>query len=173
MWYSLSWLTPMSGAASRLGHVTSALQGGSGWREPEPTAAGVGAAGGGGVAPPLGADARPLTDAQLREFIAQGVLQLPTPELAPELHRHIYDTCRGRWMESEPAGRERLTRDMFVEIPELAEVIGSPTLRGALTDLLGPGYVQHPHRTMHVRLASTDPDGSLVGSDQDFHTVRP
>ena len=124
------------------------------------------------MAPPSGADTRPLTDAQLREFIAQGVLQLPTPELAPELHRHIYDTCRGRWMESEPAGRERLTRDMFVEIPELAEVIGSPTLRGALTDLLGPGYVQHPHRTMHVRLASTDPDGTLVGSDQDFHTVR-
>ena len=95
----------MSGAASRLGHVTSALQGGSGdgaaWRELEPTtAAGVGAAGGGGVAPPSGADTRPLTDAQLREFIAQGVLQLPTPELAPELHRHIYDTCRGRWMES-------------------------------------------------------------------------
>jgi hypothetical protein len=38
--------------------------------------------------------------------------------------------------------RDALGRNMFPEIPELAEVVGCPTMRGALASLLGHGYVQ-------------------------------
>ena len=45
---------------------------------------------------------------------------------------------------------------------QLGEVLRGPTLRGAMTSLLGPNYVQHPHRTMHTR-------ADEIGGDQDFH----
>ena len=39
---------------------------------------------------------------------------------------------------------------VFPAIPELqSEVVASPTVAGALTSLLGPGWCQHPHRTLH------------------------
>jgi hypothetical protein len=41
----------------------------------------------------------------------------------------------------------------------------------AAKDMARPSaYAQHPHRTMHVRLGSHDPEGRLTGSDQDFHS---
>jgi hypothetical protein len=114
--------------------------------------------------PPL-----PLTEAQLQTFVERGVLQLQPRELSPAVHRTIYDKCRVAWLSGSPARRSELTRDMFPELPELNEVVGCATLRGALTSLLGDGYVQHPHRTMHVRRAPDDPEGLRTGSDQDFH----
>jgi hypothetical protein len=35
------------------------------------------------------------------------------------------------------------------EIPELAEIFGSPNCHAALTTLLGDGYAMHPHRFCH------------------------
>lgn len=112
----------------------------------------------------------PLTNAQLQTFVERGVLQLQPRELPPEVHRTIYDKCRTTWLAGTPARRNELTRDMFADLPELNDVVGCATLRGALTSLLGEGYVQHPHRTMHVRRAPDDPEGLKTGDDQDYHT---
>ena len=56
-----------------------------------------------------------------------------------------------------------LGRFMFERLPELTQIINSPTLRGALTSILGPDYVQRPHRTMHVRELG---EGGGPSSDQ-------
>ena len=51
-----------------------------------------------------------------------------------------------------------------------AEVVASPTVSGALTSLLGPGFCQHPHRTMHnYGKANGHNDEESLGSDQTWH----
>ena len=97
--------------------------------------------------PPPPPPAQPLPTAALKKFIVDGVCVLNPPDLDPALHRAIYSRCKQRWFAADEAGRDALTRDMFPEVPELVEVVRSPTVRGALAAILGEGYVQHPHRS--------------------------
>ena len=39
--------------------------------------------------------------------------------------------------------------DVLPRIPELADLCAHPTVTGALTGILGPGYAMHPHRHCH------------------------
>lgn len=100
--------------------------------------------------PPVGelSEPRPLSDAQVRQFCVDGYLQLHVAELGDAFHARLYETICAGFDRAEP---DRDPRQCFPELPELSDVIGSPTLRGALTSLLGAGYGQHPHRTLHTR----------------------
>ena len=109
---------------------------------------------------------RLLDDAQVKEFVATGCLELRVSELGPAFHQQLYETCCERDvaagdLEGNPELAAKSRREVFVDIPELSLLVESPTLAGALTSLLGPGYLQHPHRTMHTR-----PEGS---ADQAWH----
>ena len=108
--------------------------------------------------PTAAADAAPppmlLSDEAMKQFAQDGYLALHVGELGQAFHDDMYRRICEGW-DPDVTGEERNTRQVFPELPELSDVIGSPTLRGALTSLLGPAYGQHPHRTMHTRAAGS------------------
>lgn len=93
-----------------------------------------------------------LSDEQMKQFVVDGYLALRIEELGDAFHSGFYDQICAGWDKEEPITS---TRHCFPELPALAKVTTSATMRGALTSILGPGYGQHPHRTMHTR-----PEGS-------------
>ena len=93
-----------------------------------------------------------LSDEQMKQFVVDGYLQLRVEELGEAFHTEFYNQICAGWDRDDPI---TTTRHCFPELPALTKVTTSPTLRGALTSILGPGYGQHPHRTMHTR-----PEGS-------------
>ena len=98
-----------------------------------------------------------LSDAQVASFVKDGFLLVPQTELPKSFHDDVYRRCVEHHSETE-------NRGYFTKIPQLEEVLRTPSTVGALTSLLGSSYVQHPHRTMHTRAEE-------VGGDQDWHKV--
>ncbi len=93
-----------------------------------------------------------LTDEQMRRFITDGYLIL-NAQVAEEIHRTIYD--RLQWLthqESNPGN------NVLPAVPEMQIVLDSPIVRGALTSVLGRGYVLHPHRFAH----NNEPGGEIT-----------
>ena len=146
-----------SAARGRLGAIQRALQPVN--RRPRPAMSSSDV----GSGPP-----KLLTDTQVKDFIKDGMLLLPIEELPTSFHEGIYHKCAETWARAADEPRDAglghmLGRFMFERLPELTQIINSPTLRGALTSILGPDYVQHPHRTMHVRELG---EGGGPSSDQ-------
>jgi hypothetical protein len=93
-----------------------------------------------------------LTDAQMRRFIAHGYLCLRT-ELPESFHQGIYqrfDTLIGADAALNPGN------NLLPAVPELNEVFADPIVRGALTSVVGPNYVMHPHRALHNNPPGSD-----------------
>ena len=105
--------------------------------------------------PPRSASRSP--GSQVRQFIADGVLALPVDDLPPEFHRHIHAQGEQLHQAGENPGD-----GIFPGIPELGDVMRTPTVSGALESLLGPGWSMATHRHMHVNI----PAG---GNDQGLH----
>ena len=57
---------------------------------------------------------------------------------------------------------QNVRKQIVRELPEITDIVRSPTLSGALHSILGPGYAMHPHRALHT----ANPHG-----DQQFHKV--
>lgn len=84
-----------------------------------------------------------LCDDQVRRFITDGYLVLP-PVGSEELHQRIDE--RMLWLlhkEGNPGN------NVLPAIPEMYAILEAPQVRGALTSILGPNYVLHPHRYAH------------------------
>ena len=142
-------------AVARLTRIAGALRPSRDGSGDGPSSADVVPAAGG--APP-----RLLSDGQVQSFIRDGFLLVPQTDLPPAFHDDVFERCKAYWQDPErPAGRE-----YFLAVPQLTEVLRTPATVGALTSLLGPNYVQHPHRTMHTR-------AEPVGDDQDWCVNRP
>jgi hypothetical protein len=116
-----------------------------------------------------------LTQRQLKDWIADGVMVLPIDDFSDDFHLEMFDRCEELQSHNErlleplqsiedPQERmdavRNLTRKQVVrELPEITDIVRSPTLSGALHSILGPGYSMHPHRALHT-----------AGSgDQQFH----
>lgn len=58
-------------------------------------------------------------------------------------------------------------RFVWADLPQLSDLLQAPTVVGALTSLLGPGYSMHPHRALHNNNGNVDQffhkDGHHVG----------
>ena len=105
-----------------------------------------------------------LSDAQVKQFVVDGFIALPIRELGSSFHRRVYDKSKAAFARIGAQGHHD-ARVVFGELPEMTDVLRSPTLTGALTSVLGADYVQHPHRSMHVKeLGATS-----VGADQAWH----
>ena len=94
-----------------------------------------------------GVTPRLLSDMQLQEFIANGVIELDISELSPSFHAAVHERAQehhksGRWPGS--------SNNIYSAMPELAKLFQGPTCVGALSSVLGPGYAMHAHRHMHV-----------------------
>lgn len=111
----------------------------------------------------------PLTAEQVHRFIADGFLVLQ-PSVPEELHRTI---CR-KIAEAVPGG-DNPGNNILPLVPEMRHVLESREVHGALLTLLGPGYLEHPHRYCHVEaqqdLGKLDYPAKLAAnSHQDSYT---
>ena len=84
-----------------------------------------------------------LTDAQMRQYIADGYIALDI-DLPRSFHERVYARTQEVFEKEGNPGNNVLPR-----IPALAEVYGHPVVDGALRSVLGDGYYMHPHRHCH------------------------
>ena len=84
-----------------------------------------------------------LDDATMRQFIVNGYIQVQA-ELPASFHQRI---CRK--IDDVLAREGNPGDDLLPRVSEIQQVFDAPTVRGALTSLLGPKYAIHPHRHCH------------------------
>ncbi|MCZ6616709.1 MAG: HEAT repeat domain-containing protein [Gammaproteobacteria bacterium] len=84
-----------------------------------------------------------LTDEQIRRFICDGFLIVQV-DLPDSFHAGVAEKLRYSTEKEFPMGNNILPR-----IPEMYQVLDAPPVVGALTSLLGAGYLLHPHRAVH------------------------
>ena len=78
---------------------------------------------------------RLLTEAQLSSFVQNGFVALPVRELSPEWHASFAESLSEHFFGG---GVERLPGRHLVQDAALSELCNTPTVRGALTSILGP-----------------------------------
>ncbi len=87
-----------------------------------------------------------LTDEQMRQFIAHGYLILQT-DFSTKFHQTLSHSIADVMNKEGNPGNNILPR-----VPEIQEIFHHPAIRGALTSVLGPDYIMHPHRHCHFTL---------------------
>lgn len=108
-----------------------------------------------------------LSDGQMQEFIRDGYVTVHTA-LPEEFHASI---CRqaDALLGAEPnPGNNLLPR-----LPDLARMLADPAVRGALTSVLGPGYLLDDHRYCHDNRPGSEPQNMHQdGGSQGDHRTR-
>lgn len=85
-----------------------------------------------------------LDDAQIQQFITDGYITVRA-DYTPEFHQDIYQQIEAMFESEGNTGNNILPR-----IPQIQKVFDHPALKGALTSLLGEGYIMNPHRHCHL-----------------------
>ncbi|MCY3737662.1 MAG: HEAT repeat domain-containing protein [Gemmatimonadaceae bacterium] len=106
-----------------------------------------------------------LSDEQMRDYIANGYLVLDT-SLPAALHEEIYRRTSEVLEKEGNPGNNILPR-----VPQLRQVFEDPSLRGALTSVLGPDYIMHSHRHCHVNRGGSDGGGTHKDSYWGFNRL--
>ena len=107
-----------------------------------------------------------LSDEQMRRFISHGYLILQT-DFPAEFHERLNAkldevmTKEGNW------GNNILPR-----LSEVNDVFQSPVIQGALTSVVGAGYVMHPHRHCHYTFPGRKVQGWHKDSYWGYQKVR-
>ena len=92
-----------------------------------------------------------LNDEQIRHFIVNGYVNV-TADVPTHIHETIYDKTDELFAGAADFRGDRQhnpLNNILPLVPELQVVLESPEVRGALTSILGNGYVMHPHRHCH------------------------
>jgi HEAT repeat protein len=89
-----------------------------------------------------------FTDEQMRRYVADGYVVFK-PEVPDEVHRIVREKLQVMVDDEFNYGNNVLPR-----VPEMDRILNSPEVRGALISVLGPEYIEHPHRFCHY----TGPD---------------
>ncbi|AFC28007.1 phytanoyl-CoA dioxygenase [Paenibacillus mucilaginosus 3016] len=84
-----------------------------------------------------------LTDEQMRTFITEGFLILKT-DFPEDFHRSLLQQLTHVYENEGNPGNNLLPR-----IREVQMIFDHPVVTGALTSVLGPGYLMHTHRHGH------------------------
>ncbi|MDF2725748.1 MAG: phytanoyl-CoA dioxygenase [Paenibacillus sp.] len=85
-----------------------------------------------------------LNDEQIAQFITNGFLQLQT-DFSEDFHKTVFQKITERYATEGNPGNNLVAR-----IPEIQLFFDHPTVKGALTSILGPDYVMHAHRHGHL-----------------------
>jgi hypothetical protein len=96
-----------------------------------------------------------LDDRGVMDFIIDGYLTVQT-ELSVDFHQQVYQQTDQLFETEGNPGN-----DILPKVAGLQEIFDQPVVRGALTSILGPGYIMHPHRHCHPNVPGS--------SGQDFH----
>ncbi|HYF51951.1 MAG TPA: HEAT repeat domain-containing protein [Planctomycetota bacterium] len=97
------------------------------------------------LAPAVSSDLKLLSHAQIRDFLVNGFLVLKADQ-DKAFFDSLYQHCNR--MLAERKGNEG--NNILPHMPEIQEIFDCPTIKGALTSILGPRYMMHPHRHMHT-----------------------
>ena len=85
-----------------------------------------------------------LSDEEVQRFIADGCMTVHA-DYPSSFHAGIYDQIETVFEAEDNPGNNILPR-----IPQIGQVFEHPNVKGALTSLLGPGYILNPHRHCHL-----------------------
>ena len=85
-----------------------------------------------------------LDDAEVQRFIVDGYLTVHA-DYSARFHDAIYQQIESVFEQEGNPGNNILPR-----VPQLQHVFEHPAVKGALTSLLGPGYILNPHRHCHL-----------------------
>lgn len=85
-----------------------------------------------------------LNDEEVQRFIVDGCMTVHA-DYPPSFHANIYDQIEAVFEKEGNPGNNILPR-----IPQIGQVFEHPNVKGALTSLLGPGYILNPHRHCHL-----------------------
>ena len=91
-----------------------------------------------------------LNPEEIRDFIVNGYIQIQA-DFPTDLHGHIYQQIDEVLSTEGNPGNNLLPR-----IPDIQRVFEHPKVCGALTSLLGPDYLMHPHRYCHLNSPGSD-----------------
>ncbi len=94
----------------------------------------------------------PLNDEQIRTFLANGFLQLQ-PTLPQDYHDRMYERFVGIIGDDND---DNPGNNLLPVVPELQLLYDDPVIKGALTSVLGEGYMMHPHRVLHDNPPGSD-----------------
>ena len=109
-----------------------------------------------------------LNDEQIRHFIVNGYVNV-TADVPTHIHETIYDKTDELFAGATDFQGDRQhnpLNNILPLVPELQIVLESPEVRGALTSILGNGYVMHPHRHCHPNFAGSTPSGKENGEER-------
>ena len=95
-----------------------------------------------------------LDDAQMSAFVVDGYVVLRPAELSQAVHATLFEEAKELYDEVRRVGGatthlQYLGDNLLARIPALQDVLNTPTVTGALTSILGEGYVLHPHHFVH------------------------
>ncbi|MFT5090543.1 MAG: hypothetical protein ACI906_003572 [Candidatus Latescibacterota bacterium] len=102
----------------------------------------------------------------MQHFIRNGHITLQT-QLPAELHQGIHGQ-----IEKLFAREGNPSNDILPKVPDLYKVLEGPTVRGALSSLLGPEYIVHPHRHCHLSPGGSKGQGMHQDSYENDQNVR-
>ena len=109
-----------------------------------------------------------LNDEQIRHFIVNGYVNV-TADVPTEIHETIYDKTDELFagaIDFQGDRQHNPLNNILPLVPELQVVLESPEVRGALTSILGNGYVMHPHRHCHPNFSGSTPSGKENGEER-------
>ena len=108
-----------------------------------------------------------LSDRQMQEFIRTGYVTAHT-SLPDEFHASICQQTDALLGAEPNPGNNLLPR-----IPDLATMLADPAVRGALTSILGPGYLLDDHRYCHANQPGSEAQTlHQDGGSQGDHRTR-
>ena len=103
-----------------------------------------------------------FSDEQMRQYVAEGYVVFK-PDVPDEVHETVREKLQFMVDEEFNYGNNVLPR-----VPEMDRILNSPEVRGALISVLGPGYIEHPHRFCHY----IGPDVGTVDQQGNSRTVE-
>ena len=109
-----------------------------------------------------------LNDEDIRHFIVNGYVNV-TADVPTHIHETIYDKTDELFAGAADFRGDRQhnpLNNILPLVPELQIVLESPEVRGALTSILGNGYVMHSHRHCHPNFAGSTPSGKENGEER-------
>ncbi len=100
-----------------------------------------------------------LADEQMRGFIVNGFVKVQT-DLPADLHERIFDKTDAIFGRSTTSERRyNPLNNILPMVHELQDILEAPQVQGALTSILGNGFVLHPHRHCHPNFPRTPLEG--------------
>ena len=107
-----------------------------------------------------------LNDSQVQCFLRDGYIALQA-NLSADFHSQVRTQIGDLFQSEGNPGN-----DILPKVPDLYRVLEDEHISGALTSLLGPDYIVHPHRHCHQNLAGSGGQGMHQDSYESDQNVR-